>query len=188
LSARAGIIVAILLGAGLYFGVQALLFPWSLSITGGPVLVGKWYGEVLTPTGVKQQIALDLIGETERCTPPCNRLDVSAELCDARGQHRYEGLGDTDNWRGTRFHVSVSPMASDFAVPRSIGVDGTWQGDVIRAFATLGPMRPPTTHRAEATITESDPSAGSTTSFRMPVTLRRGSDRDFQLACRRLSS
>ena len=162
---------------------DALFFPWSFSFVGGPVLVGEWYAEIVAPRGMRRHLALEMIGHTGRCPPPCDRLNVSARLCDARGLHRYEGLGDIDNWRGTLFHARVSALESNVAVERSIHLQGRRQGDTIVAHTVLGPVRP-AAGPARATVPESD--AASPVSAPVLVTLRRGSEGSFERACRAL--
>jgi hypothetical protein len=38
-----------LVGVGTLILLQAVLTPWACSLTGGPVLIGEWYGELRTP-------------------------------------------------------------------------------------------------------------------------------------------
>jgi hypothetical protein len=183
-STRARIVVAALIVIGGYLAVVAILFPWSLSLVGGPVLVGEWYGEVTTPTGERLRVALDLSGRTGRCSYPCNRLDVIATVCGHGGSYPYTGYGDVENWRGTKLHASITPERPVAAQARTLHLQGVWISDVIRATVRFGP-RP----RSQVTVSEdavANAALDADRLFATPVTLRRGKPREFEASCLRL--
>lgn len=171
LSVRRGLVIIVAVALGLRFAFDALFFPWSHAWFGMPALVGEWRGELVTPTGQKQHLALMLQAETGRCTSPCSRLKAAAQLCDPQSR-KYLGLGTVENWSGSSFHVSLSP-AEPGENARPFQVRAQWQGGEISGSVSFGPRM----YRESATVTEESAAPGDADRIRpIPVTLRRGRD------------
>lgn len=184
LSVRMALIVIVAVALAAQFGADLALFPWSVRLPGGSALVGDWFGEVLTPTGQRQYLSLTLESRTGRCTAPCTRLVATAQLCEPKVEREYDGLGTVENWRGSQFHVTLSPDGAAPADSRGFRLDGTWSRESIQGAISFGAVA----NRRTASASEAPPGsrADSEQMFPVPVTLRRGTAREFHQACRRL--
>jgi hypothetical protein len=182
-------------------GLDAIAYPWAFAwmrpLTTAPTLVGDWYGELTTPTGRRQWIALNLRLDTPaqlgRCTG-CPRIEAAARVCDSHGLWRYEGKGHPGNWRGTQFDLALTTTGAPSQEPGIIRLHAEHDADSLRAIAELESIRSTDSLHATAAITTDRqarvvrPLADPDTLFPVGLLLRRSTERDFGLACRRLSS
>lgn len=172
--------------------LRALANPWAYAwlrpLTGAPTLVGTWYGEITTASGRKQRIALDLDAQFHACqgggvTGLCARIEAAARVCDARGRRAYEGSGDTANWRGTAFRVSLRATDERMEGLRLVELHGTPEADAVRAtvaFQAGHGAAVATTGRHGAVAR---PGADPDTLAPATLVLRRDGAREFELAC-----
>jgi hypothetical protein len=187
-------IVLAMLAAVLFvtFGVDSLAYPWAFTwmrpITGMPALVGKWFGELTTPTGRRQWIVLDLDAHLGRCISTCSRVQAIARVCDARGLREYEGRGRAHDWRGTRFDLELLATDDRQEGLRVIELQARRDGDAVRAIARFASGSRPATIAVDERGRIARPAVDPDTLFPTNVLLRRGSERAFERACRRSSS
>lgn len=92
-------------------------FAWMRPLTGGPTLVGTWYGEITTATGRKQWITLELDAHFHACqgggvTGLC-AASKPPRACAMRTANVLQGGGKTEDWRRDRIpHFRCSlPMS-----------------------------------------------------------------------------
>lgn len=153
--------------------------PWARSLGLWPTLTGDWVGELTMEGGRGRPAFLAIRGFVPRRGRPS--INGRARLCDERGTiHDFEISGEPDNWRGTKFHVSMSPTVDrDWQLtPGELG--GEWGHDAIRATGSLvsrGPV-------ATATISRSAP---STSPPHVYVAMRRGNEADFLTVCQNVN-
>lgn len=173
------------------FGVDSLAYPWAFPwmrpITGTPALVGEWLGELTTPTGRRQWIALELDAYLGRCISTCSRVEAVARVCDARGLREYEGRGRAHDWRGTRFDLEL--LASDDREEglRVMNLQAERDGDALRAMARFASGSSAATAAVDERGRIARPVVDPDTLFPTNVLLRRSSERAFERACRRSS-
>lgn len=177
-------------------GLDAIFYPWAFwwmrPVTGAPTLVGTWYGELTTPTGRRQWIALDLEATLQRCSAGCSRIKAEARVCDSRGERRFSGQTRPGNWRGTHFALTVTGAATGSY--QIIRMQAERDADGLRVIGNLESVRRTSTGAAVASVSEDRHGnvvrrdAGADTLFPIELSLRRGSERDFEQSCRRLVS
>jgi hypothetical protein len=187
-------VIAVLAGIGVSFVLlfEAALYPWARSLTGGPTLVGEWQGELTTPTG-QHRIVRFVVGPLNQTCATCSDIDATARMCDQDGTvSDFEAWGDTENWKGTRFTLETR-KALDRPVGLKLGVlHGEWNRDIVRLTTTLRADPDTSTRRSErdaegreqATVVGAHPDALAA----VRITLRRASEEDFVVACRRLGA
>jgi hypothetical protein len=167
----------------IYTVLEVPLAPWLRSFGLWPTLTGDWYGRLDAPDGRASFVYLEIRGEVLRISGDGgggNAADIygRARWCDESGRiWDYRVIGDPDNWRGTRFHLSTSRQF-DSESGRSLGnVQGEWSGDEIRAVGDVY------THGPTATATATRDSAPAASPPLARYTLRRGTEADFLAAC-----
>ena len=108
-------------------------------------------------------------------------IEGRARLCDRSNEIRdFTISGRPDNWRGTRFHVSMSSAVEQDSRLGPGELQGEWKGDAIRATGVL------VSHGPVATA-EVSRSSGPEVPPQVHYALRRGSEGDFLAACQRLT-
>lgn len=175
------------------FGFDALLYPWAFGfmrpITGTPALVGEWFGELTTPTGRRQWVALDLDAYLGRCrVRNCSRVQAVARVCDAAGSRDYEGEGHAQDWRGTRFDLELLANDERQEGLRIIKLQGERDGADLQAVTKFESGLSTATITVDRSGNVTRPVGDPDTRFPVNVILSRSSERDFDAACRRLSS
>jgi hypothetical protein len=144
LSAYATLAVLILAFLCLFNGWSDVVFrPWAKSITGAPLLMDKWVGQVPMPGAAARPIVLELIRAPQSlargtCTG-CARIEGTAKVCiPGAAAQTFSILRDVSDWRGGKFQLNAA------APPRSPGtytnfgeIKGEWDlADVIRLRTT----------------------------------------------------
>lgn len=132
----AGLLLAALCLALGWFDV--LLNPWARSVTGAPLLLDTWKGEVHMSTGEVRPMVVHIKRaplHTGVCSG-CATIDGTAKLCRVGGPpEEYTIGGLPHNWRGTRFYLSAPavqerPPGTYTSLNR---VEGEWDGaDALR--------------------------------------------------------
>jgi hypothetical protein len=173
--------------------LPAVLEPWSLSLTGGSTLVGEWYGEMTTPTGRKRVVKIG-IGTGPGSCRGCTDIAGSARVCDNSGNiNEFEVWGDTDNWSGSKFHLSLRPKDNRRYELELGRVEGEWHDDALRLttklLSGLNASTSVISRERDETGKERTTIIGAHPDTLSPVTwtLRKGSDQDFSAACGRLN-
>ena len=167
-------------------------FPWGYADSGTPPLVGTWVGPVTTRSGKRLAMLLDVelvpLGQGRRGTPIIRTqrhswLEGRVAVCDCPGRVRHlEASGEPNDSRASRFHLGTSP--TDSAPPEGLAPShlyGRWDGsDSLALEASLYLMR------GKSAISKSDdPDTGLRNT---PLTLRRGTEADFDSLCGRLAN
>jgi hypothetical protein len=177
-------VVMVVIGTAAVVSVSILLeaarAPWARSLGLWPTLKGDWVGE-LTMEGTRARPAFLAI---RGFVPTRGRPSISgrARFCDRGGVIRdFEISGEPDNWRGTRFHFSMSPREGrDWRLTPG-ELQSEWDGDAIRATGAMvsrGPV-------ATADISRSSAPASPPPVY---VALRRGNEADFLTVCQKVSA
>ncbi len=166
-------------GIGLLGGLTVAGAPWAWSFGLWPTLAGDWTGTLESPDGGAQPVFFAIRGDVPRRLRGRVRIDGRARLCEGSDAIRpYELSGGPDNWRGTKFHMS---MSSDHDAGLGPGdLQGEWEGDAIRATGVVVSRGPVAT--AEATR-----ESGVEAPTQVRYLLRRGSENEFLAACRALT-
>lgn len=153
-------------GIGSYYGLELAFDPWASPLTGQPTLTGYWEGKVSLSPGNDRQFVLQLKSAK-------GKLDISGDgkTCGAAGAATYEVWGDVLNYRGTRFtlHMRLWKEATGL---RLSGLDGVWDGDVLKIWAESAAIDPDGAHRSNHQ--PADPP---------PFEMRRVSKATFETAC-----
>jgi len=179
-----------LVGFGLLMLLEAVLTPWARSLTGGPILVGEWYGEMQTPTGRKQVVHITIESPGYGCNN-CPDITGTAQSCDGQGSlQKYEIWGDPENWRGTKFQMKTRKMTEQPLELRLGELEGEWNGDTVRLTTTLrsDTYNYSISTQRDETGKEITRMVGAHPDTLSPVafTLRRGGEQDFLAVCGRL--
>lgn len=149
--------------------------PWIRSFGLWPTLPGQWVGTLERPDGRLSFVYLDISGAMRRHGPA---IWGNARWCDESGRvWNYQISGRTDNWRGTRFHLSTRSNVERPSGESPAELRAAWTGDAIRATGTM------VTHGGTATATATRTSPPAPTS-EVRFVLRRGSEERFTAACR----
>jgi len=151
--------------------------PWARSLGLWPTLTGDWTGQIETADGRSRPVFFAIRG----WVPRRGRASIEgrARLCERGGSIRdFEISGRPDNWRGTRFHISMSSEHDSGLVPGEL--QGEWVGGEVRA---AGPL---VSRGAVATATAEESRAPEARP-QVHYTLRRGSEADFLAACQQLT-
>ncbi len=153
--------------------------PWARSLGLWPTLAGDWTGELRTSDGHARPLFVTIWGFVPRRGRPS--INGRARLCDQGAIRNFEIFGEPDNWRGTRFHFSMSPTVErDWPLaPGELG--GEWDRDAIRATGALVPRGPAATAEISRTSRPASPP-------HVYVALRRGNEADFLTVCHNVSS
>jgi hypothetical protein len=162
-------------------------------VTGVPTLVGTWYGELTTPTGRRQWLALDLDLDSRLrpCTMQCLTIKAEARVCDSQGERRLTGGTRPANWSGTRVALTVTGSTADRY--QIIRLKSERESDVLKTIAELESTRKTSTGAAVAAASEDSHGnvvrrdAGADELFPIKLTLRRGSESEYAQACGRLA-
>lgn len=190
-----------LLGVGILFGfvvgehylavtIDKRRFPWGYADSGSPPLVGTWVGPFTTRSGKRLAMLLDVqlvpLGRGRRGTPIIRTqrhswLEGRVLVCDGPGRvRRLEASGEPNDNHASRFHLGTSPI--DSAPPEGLAPShlyGRWDGADSLALEASLYLR-----RGESAITKSDdPDTGLQNT---PLTLRRGTEAEFDSLCSRL--
>jgi hypothetical protein len=166
--------------------IEAALTPWARSLSGEPTLTGEWLGEMMTPTGVKQLvwIELDHAVSSSPCFG-CSSIDGQAATCNATNVHRYEVLGSTETWDGSLFHLKTSE--TEESVVHLLYLEGKWDGDKITLTTTLvAPGIPQTTRwQKNEAGEETTTVVGGHPDTRAPIvfSMTRATRGDFEARC-----
>ena len=176
---------ALIRAAALFVGLFAVMFfgsmaldapraPWLRSFGLWPTLTGHWQGQLATADGPVTSIYLELGGVVRRRS---SHISGKARWCDERGEIRdYTISGHPENWRGSRFYLSLSSVADRDAGASPGELRGEWQGDEIRAAGIM------LSHSRVATATATR-SSGPAAPPQVVYKLRRGTEEDFLAAC-----
>ncbi len=172
-----GLVMLALLTVG---GVAILMLlevpftPWARSFGMWPTLTGEWIGELETAEGRSLPVFLEMGGGFRgRST----YIDGRARLCYRRDAIReFKVAGRPDNYRGTKFHLSLRQNVEGDSGLVPGNLQGEWQGDEIRATSTLISLSPVGTASATAGSRAAEPP-------RARYALRRGSEQQFLAAC-----
>ncbi|MDQ7907443.1 hypothetical protein RB614_23270 [Phytohabitans sp. ZYX-F-186] len=122
---------------------DVVLNPWARSLTGDPLLIGTWKGDLRASDGLRP-MELRLARVPPRTSRGscggCETIEGTARVC-APG-HAPDGFaisGKTRNWSGTAFHLSASTDERPPGTYTRLGdLEGEWDGrDTIRLRATL---------------------------------------------------
>lgn len=170
-----GVIVLGLATLGILMVLEIPFAPWIRSFGLWPTLTGEWLGTLERPDGRLSFVYFDIRGSLNRYNPD---IYGKAKWCDDNGRiWSYEIWGDTDNWRGTRFHLSTRNAIARESGESPAELRGVWNDDVIRATGVL--VTHSRTATAEATRTSRSPGPPQ-----VSYTLRRGNEKRFLAACR----
>jgi hypothetical protein len=150
--------------------------PWIRSFGLWSTLTGRWLGEVQMPDGRTTPVYFDIDG---RLGKHGSYIAGTAKWCEGRDRVRdYEVSGDSDNWRGTLFHLSTRPV-DEGETGMALGeLQGERMGDEIRAVGVMVSRARTATATATRDSRREDPPQP-----RVRYRLRRGSERDFIVAC-----
>lgn len=133
--------VVVTFAIALQYAFHAVFFPWSVPLPGRSALTGSWYGAWPGDPAGTQHVAVELEAMTERCTPPCSRLDAVARICGRNGVIEYDGHGSVRNWSGSSFYVSFAPRGVvTMTHPSSFRLEGSWRGREVDALVVIGPV------------------------------------------------
>lgn len=134
-------IVLIVLCLGFQW-TDVALHPWARSLTGDPVLIGTWKGEMRMASGEVRPVALRLERNpysSDACIG-CPTFEGSAQVCRASGSpENYTIRGRASNWNGTRFYVDTAAAGErPPGTYTSLGrIRGEWDGaDMVRLRLT----------------------------------------------------
>jgi hypothetical protein len=152
--------------------------PWSNDRLGGTVLPGTWVGQLSTNSGSLRAVLLELRRHRfEESCVRCQNLEGTARVCDTRGGVTHYGIeGRVEDRRATKLSINIRPTIAP--VPGNIETGflrGGWDGaDALALEAEL----------------HWQPGRASSVSVDRSVQLpmRRGSESDFEAACRGLTS
>lgn len=180
------------IGFGLLMLLEAALTPWARSLTGDPVLVGEWYGEMQTPTGGRQVVHVTIESPSYGCDN-CPDITGTAQSCDGQGDlQKYEIWGDPENWRGTKFQVKTRKVEDRPLALRLGDITGEWDENTLLLTTTLRSDTYNYSIRTERDETgkETTTMVGAHPNTLSPVTftLGRGGEQDFLAVCGRLSA
>lgn len=140
----------VLLGVGLFFGLEALLMPWARSLTGAPTLTGAWMGQFVTPAGRTVAISIELMRSLPgRNCAKCPRLLGIAHVCNDGQLQVYRLSGDVEDWRGRQFRLSTHEQPEDRVRPVLGALRGHWQQDHLLLATSLLVRGAPGTKRVE---------------------------------------
>jgi hypothetical protein len=121
--------------------------PWAKSITGAPVLMDRWTGELPVPGAAPRPILLELqrIPETvgKGSCAHCARIEGTAKVCvPGIGVETFTIRGDVNNWRGTVFRLNAAAPQRSPGTYTNLGeLKGEWDGaDLIRLRVTPHPV------------------------------------------------
>lgn len=132
----------------LTFGWTDVVFrPWAKSVTGAPLLLGTWTGEMPVPGAVPRRIVIELQQVPEnlgrgQCAN-CARIEGTLDPCvPGAGAETFSLRGDPGNWRGTVFRLNAAAPRRSPGVYLSLGeITGEWdRGDLIRLRAKPYPV------------------------------------------------
>jgi len=172
----AGIACALLVGKLLF---ELAVHPWARSFGLWPTLTGEWSGELITPEGrtpVHLAIHSNFLWRTDVRHSPY--IEGRLEWCEANGVVReFDVSGDVDDWRGTRFHLTLYRREPQEEGTFPSELRGEWSGDAMEAVGSMAHVG--STASAEATRDESITSEAPAVSY----TLRRDGPDAFQAAC-----
>lgn len=124
--------------------IDVVTAPWARSLTGDPLLIGTWKGELPGTGSGTQPMTLRL----ERVPYKSgrdrgHRIEGMAHLCRSEGgPDGFTISGDTRNWRGTVFRLEASAVKRAPGTYTHLGrLDGEWDGgDTIRLRITPYPV------------------------------------------------
>jgi hypothetical protein len=181
--------------------VSALIFaPWAMGQGGSPTLTGTWVGPLRSKWGSEYHLYLDLGWEPPRGRTSRASLTGSAWICNRVGtEFHLEVSGDAD--RGAQ-DVRVDVEARDSRYRESLPLRGAWHGDTLQLTAFTSPFGPEGElrgGRSSVSSTHSDATGRSVEVYptglgsdQVPadsfpaVTLRKGSEAEYQAGCRGL--
>lgn len=184
--------VLLLIGWGVLVGLQASFYPWGRSLSGAPTLTGRWLGELVTPTGARQVVWLDMALPYRSCAN-CPKIDGEASVCDGRGPVLQHSLsGNVADRSGKQFTLRLTEQKEGAAALRIAFIDGRWSGDRLDLTTTLVVPGQPITMRVEkdAAGRETTTVVGGHPDTRAPVTfaMHRATPAEFAAACAKLDS
>lgn len=118
------------------------LNPWARSLTGDPLLIGTWRGELPAADGGVRPMELRLARVPPRTNrsscSSCPDIEGTARIC-APGQtpDGFTISGDPRNWSGTEFRLSAAANKRPPGTYTNLGeLEGEWDGhDTIRLHA-----------------------------------------------------
>jgi hypothetical protein len=171
---------------GLRLAIEVPTMPWARSFGLWPTLTGDWRGEMNMPDGRRAPVFLSLwASHTFKRCQDCSSMDGRARVCDSGGVVReYVVRGWPDDWRGTKFRLSFT-HAGDREGGLGPGTfQGDWSGDTIRGESDLVRYYGPG-EAATATASEARGESGRAASPRVQYSFARGTEREFDAACRR---
>jgi len=178
---------AVIAALGMFWALDAVMYPWAVSLT-SPTLPGHWHGEVITPTGHKRWLAIELRADDSGRHGNLKTLGASAQLCTAQGMREYDGFTKPENWRGTQFNLTL--VATD-PRPEGLGfirLSGHWDREnIIRADARLEASGSQTV-AVERGVAITRMGAYPDTRSPLSLTLRRAQARDSAASCAHLNS
>lgn len=175
---------ALLVFAGLVtLGIALLLegpfAPWARSFGLWPTLTGDWTGTFESAGGETRPVFLAIRGGVPRRGRAY--IDGRARLCEGSTPIRdFEITGAPDNWRGTKFHLSMRSVVEHDSRPAPGDLQGEWDGDEVRATGVL-------VSRSSVATAETSESSPAAAPPQARLVLRRGSEADFQASCRALT-
>jgi hypothetical protein len=178
---RAGLTLVVLAVAALAIvtAFDVARAPWSRSFGLWPTLAGDWTGELVTADGRAQPVFFAIRGWVPRRGRPF--IEGRARLCDDNGSVRdLQISGRPDDWRGTRFQVSIAGTNGHDSRLVPGDLHGEWQGDAIRAAGVLVSGGPVATADVSRQARPAEPP-------RVHYALRRGSEREFLAACQKVA-
>jgi hypothetical protein len=161
-------------GVALVSALELPLTPWARSMGLWPTLTGEWNGELRTADGHIHPVYLEIRGGLR------NRgrsyIDGRAKICVGTKIHDFNVYGRNDNWRGTRFHLSLSRVSVPGPDQVPDGMQGEWSNDDLRGIGQLVSTSPTAT--ASATRSSAPPPPPL-----VRYILHRGTETAFLAAC-----
>ncbi len=168
------------LGVVVGMAIEIPFAPWIRSFGLWSTLTGTWQGRLKTVDGRTTFAYFDIAGGRGRHG---TSLYGTARWCDVGAAIRdYRISGDSDNWRGTRFHLSTSEVVTR---PDGVGMgdlQGERRGDDIRATGLLASYAPTASAEVSRGATPEGPHR-----IAVRYELRRGGEGEFLAACNRQS-
>ena len=166
--------------------IDAAIYPWARSLTGGATLTGEWLGRMTTPTGARHFVWIKIDHAVGSCIG-CPSIEGHAATCGENEKARnYEVWGEVKNWSGRQFYLKMDePKESEV---RLLYLEGKWRGDQMNVATTLVAPGTPTTTRWERNEAGEETTilVGGHPDTRAPTTfsLGRGTLGDFETRCR----
>jgi hypothetical protein len=171
---------------GLDEGKRRFTAPWSY---GDPSLTGVWHGPVQARLGARYHMLVELEyyerssrgrrGNRSGSSSP--NLAGIAKLCSQKGatyDYELDGRADRDA-RDVRLMIEYGdPSQSALNLP----LNGVWGGQTLRLQTNKNPFDPDGSFRPVRSVSSADPDD----SF-APIELRKGSQADFEAACRQVA-